>query len=69
MSKVQDFLWYIALKKGAVQASTALLALVGTDAFAGLDTTTVQKVTLALVVGLINVGRNWLKVKKGVSAL
>jgi hypothetical protein len=69
MSKVGDFLWFLALKKGAVQAATALIALVGTEAFAGVDTTIVQKVILALVVGLINVGRNWLKVAKGVNGL
>jgi len=69
MGTVGEWVFGIAAKKGAVQVASSLLALIGADQFAGVDTTTVQKVLIALIVGLLNIGRNWLKVAKGVPNL
>ena len=65
MSKVSEWLWQIAAKKGVVQGVSTLIALVGADNLGGVDTTTAQKVLVAVLVGLLNVLRNWLKQAKG----
>ena len=69
MAKVGEWVFRLAAKKGAVQAAASLVALIGADNLGGVDTTTAQKVLVAVLVGLLNVLRNWLKVKRGVSWL
>ena len=66
---VGEWLVGTAVRKGAVQAAASAIALVGIDQFGGVETTTVEKVIVALVIGLVNVLRNWLKVKVGLTWL
>jgi hypothetical protein len=66
---VGNWLFGVALKKGATQGAIALITLVGADVFKGIELSTVQQVLAALVVGLLNVLRNWLKVKVGLAWL
>lgn len=69
MSKVNEWLFGIAARKGATQAVVALLGLIGSEQLGGVDTTTAQKVLVAVILGVLNVLRNWLKVKVGMQWL
>ena len=69
MSTVGDWLFLVAAKKGLTQVVVALLALIGADQLGGVDLETSQKVLIAVGIGLLNVLRNWLKVKRGVAWL
>ena len=69
MSAVGDWLFLVAARKGLTQMAVALLALIGADHLGGVDVDTSQKVLIAVGIGLLNVLRNWLKVKRGVTWL
>ena len=63
MSTVGDWLFLVAAKKGLTQMVVALLTLIGADHLGGIDLETSQKVLIAVGVGLLNVLRNWLKIR------
>lgn len=65
MSRVGDFLWSLAIKKGLTTAVVAFLSsYAGKLSEAGI--TVDQQALIAFLAGLLGMLRNWLKVQHGV---
>ena len=67
--KINTWLFTVAAQKGAIQLAIAIIAMVGVDKLGGVDVPTAQKVIVGVIIGALNIVRNWLKVKQGVKLL
>lgn len=63
------FLWTLAISKGIKRFIASLIALVGVSKLSRWGITIQQDALAAAVIGGLEVLRNWLKVKQGVSWL
>jgi predicted oxidoreductase len=69
--KAIDFLWGIAMKKGAVKAAQVLIAWVSSLPLEhyGVQVSFQEAAVVAAIAGLLEMGRNALKVKLGVKGI